>query len=379
MIKLKTWQKCRCGANFKRIGDDLICLSCGIRPTKVYLRWFYNGEEFTSKPSGDIRETVRLGCEIESQITGFRFKPEMWKGDSRNAIQKFTFEFVYDKWLERRGKDLERSKIAPGYMKSLKQYRKKYLAHEWPQDIRQIKTYHVRQFADSLPAGMSLKTQKNIMMVLQVFFRNLHEDSLISDMPVFPKYEIEEKLIPWIDRATQQNIMQHIPDADKPVFRFMMATGLRPSETMALKWKDVDREAGCIHIRAGISVGAYREITKTKKQWDTPITRAVKGILDELKRNLCTEHLFWYVDSKGRFYKRYGEKKLRAVWNKACFESGVGGVNLYAGTRHSFASQNVNNGVALTDIGAMMGHTSTETTKKYAHIDKLKRLKEIFD
>lgn len=377
-IKLKTWQKCRCGDAFKRINDDLICPKCGIRPSRVYLRWFYHSEEFTTQPTGDIKAAIRKACEIQAQIDENRFRPEQWKDEGRKAPEKYTLENVYDEWLKSRKLDLDNQQIAPGYFKSLKQYRKKYLAYPyWPNDVRQIKTWHVKKFCESLTG--STKTRKNVAMVLQVFFRSLHEGSLIHDMPIFPKFKTEEKLIPWIDRATQLKILQSVPAAHLPVFRFLMATGLRPSETMALKWKDVDREAGCIHIRAGISIGVYRQITKTRRQWDIPITRSVKEILDHVPRSLKSEFLFSYNDSKGRFYVRYGEKKLRSIWNTACETVGIKGIHLYCGTRHSFASQHVNEGIALADIGAMMGHTSTETTKKYAHVDKLKRLKEVFD
>ncbi|MFC1591669.1 tyrosine-type recombinase/integrase [Thermodesulfobacteriota bacterium] len=48
-------------------------------------------------------------------------------------------------------------------------------------------------------------------------------------------------------------------------------------------------------------------------------------------------------------------------------------------TRHSFASQHVNNGVSLELIGAMMGHTNTQTTRKYAHLKKLEAMRNVFE
>jgi len=378
-IKIKSWEKCpEHGIYFRFINNDFICPVCKRRPRHAYLRWYYHGEEFNTKPSTDISGVIRQGCEIENQINQNRFKPELWKADVKNALRQFSFSYVYSEWLKQRKKDLSQDKIAPSYYEKLKQYAKKYNEFEWPEDVRQIKTYHIRKFERSLPSTLSIKSQKNVLMVLQKFFNDLYHDSLIPDMPIFPRIQTEEKEIGWIDRATQVNILLYIPPEDQPIFKFLFSTGLRPAEVRALKWKDIDHEHECIHIRAGFSKGIYREITKTKRQWAIPILKSISDTLENLPRNLGTEHLFWYKDSKGRFFRSYGEKKLRDLWNTACKAAGVEKVTLYSGTRHSFASQYVNEGIALTDIGAMMGHTSTQTTKKYAHLDKLKRLREVF-
>lgn len=390
-VKIYTWQKCPvCGGKFARLGDMLICPEHKTQPSKYYLKWLYQGEQFTTRPTDSFSAALKQGCEIENQIAENRFKPEQYKDEYRKRPEKYSLIYLYDEWLKQRKTELDRQQIAPGYYKSLKQYRDKYAAYtDWPTDARQIKLYHLRKFTQTINA--SEKTRKNVLMVLQAFMRQLYNDGFLPEMPVFPKFKIAEKLIPWIDRATQLLILQHIPDSDKPVFRFMMATGLRPSETMALRRKDIDRGNGCIHVRAGISVGQFREITKTRRQWDIPITKAVDEILKSQPFDFRTEHVFWYKVTeqnkstsgnkfeRTRFFKRYGEKKLRSVWNKACNEAGVKGVYLYAGTRHSFASQAVNEGKPLKAIGAMMGHTDDRTTNKYAHIDKLKWLKEVFE
>jgi site-specific recombinase XerD len=56
----------------------------------------------------------------------------------------------------------------------------------------------------------------------------------------------------------------------------------------------------------------------------------------------------------------------------------VGRIKLYQGTRHSFASQNISNGVTLELIGAKMGYSNTATTSKYAHLKKVQELREAF-
>ena len=140
----------------------------------------------------------------------------------------------------------------------------------------------------------------------------------------------------------------------------------------ALKWKDVEKD--CIQIRAGFSNGIYREITKTKNQWSIPMLKRIKKILDKVPRSLKTDFVFWHGKNKP-----YSEKKVRYIWYDACDKADVDRIKLYQGTRHSFASQNVNNGVSLELIGAMMGHVNTATTRKYAHLNKITALREAFE
>ena len=102
--------------------------------------------------------------------------------------------------------------------------------------------------------------------------------------------------------------------------------------------------------------------------------KRIKEILNRVPRTLRTDFIFCYGNGKP-----YGEKKLRRLWHDACEKSGVDKIKLYQGTRHSFASQNVNNGVSLELIGAMMGHVNTATTRKYAHLNKITALREAFE
>jgi site-specific recombinase XerD len=56
-------------------------------------------------------------------------------------------------------------------------------------------------------------------------------------------------------------------------------------------------------------------------------------------------------------------------------KSGVDRIKLYQGTRHSFSSQNENNGLSLELIEAKMGHSNTATIWKYAHLNIITALR----
>jgi len=61
------------------------------------------------------------------------------------------------------------------------------------------------------------------------------------------------------------------------------------------------------------------------------------------------------------------------VWDKALTMAGITDLRLHD-LRHSFASQALASGLTLPQIGELLGHKSTQTTKRYAHLeDELKK------
>jgi hypothetical protein len=75
--------------------------------------------------------------------------------------------------------------------------------------------------------------------------------------------------------------------------------------------------------------------------------------------------------------KPYTSKKLNRIWEsankKANIEYGVPILNVYNSLRHSFACQRLNQGFSLDKVSTVLGHTSTQMTKRYAQytVDKL--------
>lgn len=56
-------------------------------------------------------------------------------------------------------------------------------------------------------------------------------------------------------------------------------------------------------------------------------------------------------------------------WHDVCEAAGVIDLHLHD-LRHTFASVGLSAGVALSQIGELLGHSSTQTTKRYAHLMK---------
>ena len=62
-----------------------------------------------------------------------------------------------------------------------------------------------------------------------------------------------------------------------------------------------------------------------------------------------------------------GLRSPRALWDKVRAEAGCPDLRLHD-LRHSFASAALAAGLSLSQIGELLGHRSTQTTKRYAHL-----------
>ena len=372
-IHVRTSQKCpRCKGKFKDVGNNLICPICKTVATKMFLEWWVDNKRYYLGGFESYIDAQRKAVQIESEINNYTFKPKKYKDKKGVVLKKYRFSHVYGNWLKQRELDLARNDIAPAYYPKLKQYGKEFVKFFKDRDIRAISTADIKKFRNSLSSSLKAKTQKNKLDALHKFFQDLFDDEVLDKIPKFPKIRVQKTDPAWITKDIQTKVLSCVPFEHKPVIEFLIETGLRPAEVRALKWKNVEKD--CIHIKAGFSNGIFREITKTKNQWSIPMLKRIKEILNRIPRSLQTDFVFWHGKNKP-----YSEKKVRYVWYEACEKAGVDRIKLYQGTRHSFASQNVNSGVSLELIGAMMGHVNTATTRKYAHLNKITALREAFE
>ncbi len=131
-------------------------------------------------------------------------------------------------------------------------------------------------------------------------------------------------------------LIRACPDpAGQAFIAFAAYTGMRQGEVMALKRADV--KDGVIWIRN----------SKTGKPRAVPVVEALKPYLGVIP---FAAH----------------KRTLYALFEQARDALGLDGLR-YHDLRHYFASILVNNQQDLGTVGAILGHQSTQTTRRYAH------------
>ena len=133
----------------------------------------------------------------------------------------------------------------------------------------------------------------------------------------------------------------------------LMLTGARLREVMLARWDWVNWDARCLELPDS-KTGAKR----------VPLS---SHALDELRRLLA-------VRTAGHEYIIEGRVAGRPLnnpqdpWQRVRTRADLRGVRIHD-LRHSFASMGVELGMGLPIIGKALGHSSVDTTQRYAHLD----------
>jgi integrase len=208
--------------------------------------------------------------------------------------------------------------------------------------------------------GYKDKYLYNILGELKACFR-FHSES-IPKFPSFPKISFQKPPIRWILEEHQNQIFEFIPEGDKPVFIFQRYTACRPNEARGLLKENIHREQGYFVLATVLnSSGSLKTNTKTRRAKPLPI---VPEIDDALKPRDASK--FQFTRNGDPYSKRTHETIWKIANRKAHEKYGTPLVPMYSGTKHSFGCQRLNAGFSLDEIRAVMGHTDTKTTERYA-------------
>ncbi len=131
--------------------------------------------------------------------------------------------------------------------------------------------------------------------------------------------------------------------------RLILLTGCRRGEVLNLRWAEVDLPAGMLRLSD----------SKTGKK-DVVLNQPAAELLAGLKK-----------DPSG--FVIPGRKagapmvELKKTWARACALASLEDLHIHD-LRHSYASFGVGLGATLPVIGALLGHTQSRTTSRYAHL-----------
>jgi integrase/recombinase XerD len=171
-------------------------------------------------------------------------------------------------------------------------------------------------------------------------------------LPRFLNQEEVEAVLSKPDLETDAGIR------DRAMLELLYATGVRVSELIGLKMKDVDWDTGLLTC-----------LGKGSKQRCIPIGRSalhyLKTYLPVRKRLMSDRHSdLLFVEEQGRGVTR---QKFWKIIKKYGEMANVGDITPHM-LRHSFATALLSNGADLRSVQMMLGHSDISTTQIYTHV-----------
>ncbi|MCL4509252.1 MAG: tyrosine-type recombinase/integrase [Chloroflexi bacterium] len=142
---------------------------------------------------------------------------------------------------------------------------------------------------------------------------------------------------------------------DRAMLRLMIASGLLPSELVALDIDDVIGSA--IHVRSGNRSRVVHADGKAREALDAYLASG------RLVLNGSASERALFVNARGGRLTRQG---FWLIVKQYAQRAGLAGVSPRV-LRHSCAAVMLHNGAGLSDVQHLLGHAHTSSTKAYAH------------
>ena len=285
-------------------------------------------------------------------------------------------EFV-DTWLETFKKNTVKAASYERLLVSKEALKKFSIAEK---QIREITFFDIQRYVNDLvDAGYSMSGVKKQLRIVTAplkqaaAIRMIPADPSIGvRLPTETKVKKKAKDVTAYTQKEQEKLYAKIRESTSVGYlavAFMMETGLRSGELLALKWSDIEMEKSKLRVHATIAFlmnnqkAFYQESPKSKASIRfVPLTAKAMAILKILKEKRKTEWVF--ENDSGR----YSYKQLMCQTKKLCREAKVAYHGEHA-FRHTFATNCFYKGINVKILSRLMGHSSVQVTyNTYIHL-----------
>ena len=246
--------------------------------------------------------------------------------------------------------------------------------------LRELTTRQIEAWVETLSG--SVQTRKHTLNLVRRCLDRARREHKIETNPAIGVHvdgTIEDAWT-YLSESEQRSLVDVIVDPEWMIVAFAIGTGLRQGEQWSLRLVDVEADRGAVTVR----FGGPGTPTKTRKPRRVPLLPWVQAVLDAWLDQLpayLTGRRKTYRNESGLVFptrrgcRRRDKKPPRAWagWLRAAHVEGVTGAPVtWHSLRHTCASMLVSGAWGrrwtLQEVAELLGHTSTETTERYAHL-----------
>lgn len=248
----------------------------------------------------------------------------------------------------------QRYRHSPKTAKSYIYWTKRFL--NWSRkDLRYVSKKDVNAFLQKLQNQDKAGNTLNVAhMALKFFFEDVMDRKMWIDI----KYSKTPKRFPEVlTKEEVKKLLNAISNwKHRLMIEFLYSSGLRVSELLSIKIKDLDLEKNYGFVRNGKG-GKDRLIVLARV-----VREKIKGVIEI--ENL-SEKDYLFKSNRGR---KYSMKSVQKIVQNASRIAGIDKKIHPHTLRHSFATHLIENGYDVSNVQSMLGHKSPETTMVYVHM-----------
>src|ERR671935_183025 len=149
-----------------------------------------------------------------------------------------------------------------------------------------------------------------------------------------------------------------------PGYLFAAATGLRPSEWIALEKRDVDRKERVVYVRRSFTRGELKYPKTEASMRAVPLQARALDALDRIRDSNGSPLLF--PGERGDYLDIHHFRPFR--WRPAQQAAGINPLRRVYDLRHTFATFALRAGISTFDLSRYMGASLTMIDRHYGHL-----------
>lgn len=183
-----------------------------------------------------------------------------------------------------------------------------------------------------------------------------YHDIIRSAEPINVKFAKRNKELPVVlSRVEIQKLLSGVKNSKHQLLLSLAyGAGLRVSEAVSLKVKDLNLDELTIHLKQA----------KGKKD---RLTLIPEKLVNDLRNIIAGKSGNDYVFESERGGK-LTERTAQAVFEKALQSAGIAKEATFHSLRHSFATHLLENGTDVRYVQELLGHANIRTTQIYTHV-----------
>jgi len=255
----------------------------------------------------------------------------------------------------------------------------KNINYKSPQTLNSLKPKDITEYLKKLRAsGLSSVSSARSLATVKGLYRYLIAEGLVTANPA----EVVEaprlwRRIPVVMSIEEVESLLGAPSLENPqglrdsaMLETIYATGIRVSELIKIRLKDLNLEVGYLTT---IGKGSKERIVPLGEVAVQRIGQYRESGRPLLMKGKSTEFLF-----VSRLSKPMTRQAFWKIVKKYSLKAGILKKISPHSLRHSFATHLLERGADLRSVQKMLGHSDITTTQIYTHVAKT-RIKEIYD
>lgn len=239
--------------------------------------------------------------------------------------------------------------------------------------LDELKKSNIEDYITDLHKTYKQKTIKRKLASIKAFYNYLEEEELIVENP-FRKIKVkfkEEIVLPRIVmREEIERLLNYMYSSanrtdkctlwlrDVAVVETFFATGARVYEISNMKKDCIDLNSGLICLRGKGKKERYVQIGSAE------VLRLLKNYY-EANIQAINNSGYFFINSRGR---RFTEQSIRIMIKKYVTDAGIERNITPHMFRHSVATFLIEEGVDISCVQMILGHSSIKTTQIYIHV-----------